>query len=75
MPDDQFSIDCGVLQGDPLSPLLFAFCIRGLPKRLQSRKNGTSVIMYADDLVIISKDRKELRRARKICIYIASIWT
>ena len=66
---DHFAQDNGVLQGECLSPTLFAAYINEIERLMNSIEemgvytNGVkvSVIMYADDLVLIAKNRHGLQ--------------
>ena len=65
---DWFVTTQGVKQGDSLSPILFILFINGLAKHLQELgfgidMNGRKVpiLLYADDIVLISKNEKELQ--------------
>ena len=61
---------CGVKQGDPLSPLLFGLFIDELEQWLQKRLPGAGVplgphvlhiLLYADDLVLVAPNPQLLR--------------
>ena len=54
----------GVLQGDSLSPLLFISYLADLPGKLSNC--GVSVVLYADDLLFLSKQREDIHRALNI---------
>ena len=66
---DHFAQDNGVMQGECLSPTLFAAYINEIERLMNSIEemgvyiNGVkvSVIMYADDLVLIAKNRHGLQ--------------
>ena len=49
----------GVMQGDPISPLLFNITTAEIRDRL----NGATLIMYADDMVIGSTNKEALQEA------------
>jgi hypothetical protein len=54
----------GVLQGDPLSALLFNLLTHDIPRRISEATNGAAkVVMYADDLAIITDDVETLQTA------------
>ncbi|KAJ4437557.1 hypothetical protein ANN_17702 [Periplaneta americana] len=50
----------GVLQGDPISPLLFNIMTADIVEILE-RKTSTTLIMYADDMALASPNREELQ--------------
>ena len=65
---DSFPIECGVKQGDPLSPALFALYINDLIEKLNDAKKGVrcgsqivSALFYADDIVIMAENAKDLQ--------------
>jgi uncharacterized protein (DUF2344 family) len=54
----------GVLQGDPLSSLLFNLLTHDLPSKISNATNGEAkVVMYADDLAIVANDVATLQIA------------
>jgi hypothetical protein len=64
-----FKTTIGVKQGGPLSPRLFSVYVEDLIVELEESGLGTSingvytgVIMYADDLVIMSDDKNKLQK-------------
>ena len=64
---DWFSIDTGVRQGCVLSPLLYALFINGLVHELNALGLGLEIggtlvcaLLYADDIVLLAKDRYRL---------------
>ena len=58
-----FSQDNGVLQGKNLSPTLFAAYINELESRMNTSFGvKVSVLMYADDLVLLSQTEDGLQR-------------
>ncbi|KAH9401742.1 hypothetical protein TYRP_017147 [Tyrophagus putrescentiae] len=52
----------GVLQGDSLSPFLFILYINDVVKAVESASKA-QVLLYADDMIILSENRTELRKA------------
>src|SRR6185437_16066167 len=65
---DWFSIDTGVRQGCVLSPLLYALFINGLVHELNALGLGLEIggtlvcaLLYADDIVLLAKDRYRLQ--------------
>lgn len=53
----------GVLQGDPLSPLLFNIATYDVVQRLRQEAETVRIYIYADDMVIGTHSRTELQRA------------
>ena len=62
-----FGIKKGVKQGDPLSPIIFCAALEEIFKKLNWENKGTRIngtylsnLRFADDVVIIAKNSKEL---------------
>lgn len=53
----------GVLQGDPLSPLLFNIATYDAVQMIKQDTEGIKIYMYADDMVIGSNSTDNLQRA------------
>ena len=53
----------GVLQGDPLSPLLFNIATYDVVKMIRQETEDVKIYIYADDMVIGSNSRTNLQRA------------
>lgn len=53
----------GVLQGDPLSPLLFNIATHDVVKSIREESTDVKIYIYADDMVLGSHDRSELQKA------------
>ena len=76
--DDLLTTETGVPQGGPISPVLANIALHGLETAIQAafphtlRKSGKrtawqpTVIRYADDLVVLHRDRIVIEEAQKI---------
>jgi len=53
----------GFAQGDCLSPLLFSTLISKLPETVQERQKHVELILYADDLALISSSKFHVQQA------------
>ena len=53
----------GVLQGDPLSPLLFNIATHDVVQSIREQAPNIKMYIYADDMVLGSHDRVELQEA------------
>jgi hypothetical protein len=71
MQTEDIKIECGIFQGDSLSPLLFSFCLIPLTEQLNRLNRGyeehtmktkISHLLYMDDLKLIAKLEEELQR-------------
>merc|ERR1712083_503308 len=68
-----FEVEVGVRQGCVLSPILFSIYINGMAKAVKEggkgiqvgRKNMT-ILLYADDVVLIADSRYELQKSMTI---------
>jgi len=65
---DWFAVNCGVKQGCLLSPLLFniyindlAVALKGLGKGVKTGEDIISVLLYADDLVLLAETESDLQ--------------
>ena len=63
-----FSINSGVRQGDPISPTLFSLYINELAKDINNLNlgirfgnNTVSILLYADDLILLSSNEENLQ--------------
>ena len=61
-----FEINCGVRQGSILSPFLFAVYLDNLGK-LSSPLHGCYVILYEDDILLVSPSITRLERLLHYC--------
>jgi hypothetical protein len=71
---NRFNINCGVKQGGILSPYLFNFFINDLIEECVNRNIGAkfehlnlSIIVYADDILLLSPIEKHLQMLINIC--------
>ena len=55
---EAFTINVGVHQGSPLSPLLFALVLEEVTR--EARLGGVKEMLYADDLVLTGETREEV---------------
>ena len=69
-----FKTTIGVKQGGPLSPKLFSIYAEDLIRELERKNLGTriheyftGVVMYADDILLLTTSLKELQEALNIC--------
>jgi len=71
METDDIKIQCGIFQGDSLSPLLFCICMISLTEQLNRLNTGyeghttktkISHLLYMDDLKLIAKSKEELQK-------------
>jgi hypothetical protein len=52
----------GVLQGDPISPILFKIATTDVITTIRERSKDAVIYMYADDMVLRSPNKEELQR-------------
>jgi len=70
---DYFKAEAVVRQGCVLSPILFSLYINNLAKEIQVSEIGVviedrriAVLLYADDIVVVTSDAKYLQRGLRI---------
>jgi hypothetical protein len=68
---EDMKIQCGIFQGDLLSPLLFCICLIPLTEQLnklntgyeeQTTKTKISHLLYVNDLKLIAKSEEEIQK-------------
>ena len=68
---EDIKIQCGIFQGDSLSPLLFCICFIPLTEQLNRLNTGyeehttktkISHLLYTDDLKLVAKSEEELQK-------------
>jgi hypothetical protein len=68
---EDIKIECGIFQGDSLSPMLFCMCLIPLTEQLNRLNTGyeehttkkkISHLLYMDDLKLIAKSEEKLQR-------------
>jgi hypothetical protein len=68
---EDIKIQCGIFQGDSLSPLLFCICLIPLTEQLNKLNRGyeehttktkISHLLYMDDLKLIAKSEEEIQK-------------
>jgi hypothetical protein len=82
---EDIEIQCGIFQGDSLSPLLFCICLIPLTEQLNRLNTGyeehitktkISHLPYMDDLKLIAKSEEELRKQIQLkLLAMIFIWT
>jgi len=70
---EEFKTILGVKQGGCLSPLLFAIYVNPLIKEIENTKSGVKIgkimidiLLYADDIALVSPDKLSMNRMLKI---------
>ena len=68
------SLECGVRQGGVLSPYLFAIFIDDIIKEIkksnlgcQLKHENVSIVIYADDIILLAPSVESLQRMLRIC--------
>ena len=69
-----FKTTVGVKQGGPLSPKLFSIYVESMIEEIiqtdfiaKIREIKTGLIMYADDILILTESTENMRKKLKIC--------
>jgi len=63
---DCFNLSCGVRQGSVLAPFLFAVYIDDIAE-LFSLDRGVRIVVFADDIILVTSSVCELQKALEIC--------
>ena len=79
---DWFDVETGVRQGCVLSPILYALFINGLIDQLNRANLGVEItpgyilacLLYADDIVLLADDKKNLQKMLDIVSEYARKW-
>lgn len=66
MEGELFPTETGIPQGGVASPLLANIALHGMELLIKKRIKGTSLIRYADDLVLLHEDIDKVLRAKEI---------
>jgi hypothetical protein len=76
-----FSIDVGLRQGCILSPILFLLFINGLGEEINKLGLGVkhgrsrvSLLMFADDIVLIAENKEDLEKIMQVTIEYSKKW-
>ena len=79
-----FEVEVGVRQGCVVSPVLFSIFVDGLARKIQESGLGVEIegdsqdklglLMYADDIVLIAKNEKELQKMIDIVVNYSHEW-
>jgi hypothetical protein len=71
---EDIKIQCGIFQGDSISPLLFFVCLISLTEQLNRLNTGyeehttttkISHLLYMDNLKLVAKSEEELHKQRQ----------
>ena len=75
------TLNTGVRQGCVMSPVLFSFFINGLAKEINKRTKGICVgdrkvrlLMYADDIVLMSETKRDLQNMLDVVTTYSKKW-
>ena len=78
---EMFELNTGVRQGCVMSPVLFSFFINGLAKEINKRTKGICVgdrkvrlLMYADDIVLMSETKRDLQNMLDVVTTYSKKW-
>ena len=78
---EMFELNMGVRQGCVMSPVLFSFFINGLAKEIKEKTAGVCVgnvqvrlLMYADDIVLMSDRKRDLQQMPDIVTSYSKKW-